>query len=166
MAKRKINTRPEKSVMDCVKEFIAAGNTTFTLKDLMGAYTDKPKNQLATALWKLRSNGTVTKHEDGRFTVLTGVNAPAPEQKPSHSEAVKGGMAKAIRKLNSEVADYKKTLDRADRVYEELSTRYQVLQSTHTSLQQHHEGALAIIRYLENKLYVVIKQANKNGSNS
>jgi chromosome segregation ATPase len=73
-------------------------------------------------------------------------------------------MAKTISKLNTQIADYKKTLDRADTVYEELANRYKVLQSTHSRIQEAHEDALAIIRYLENKLFVAIKNNRSYGN--
>jgi methyl-accepting chemotaxis protein len=122
MAKAKAN---HKTVMDCVKEY-ASVHKEFTVTNVCEAYPDRPKNQIATALWKLRNAGVVTKSLDGVYTVvLTGVNAPAP--KPSHSAIVKEGMAKTISKLNTQVAEYKKTIDRANDSYEELATRFRVL---------------------------------------
>lgn len=172
MTKTKINHRPAKSVMDCVKEF-ASAHKTFTIDDVCKTYSGVPKTQISTALWKLRGAGIVAKHEDGMYTVLTDVNKPVgvpkpfvTKPKPTHSEAVKSGMAKTISKLNTEIAEHKKTIARADQVYEDLATRYKVLQSTHGSLRQQHEDALAIIRYLENKLYVALQQVAKNGSNA
>jgi hypothetical protein len=133
-------------------------NGTVKLADIRKALPDV--SYLSAALWNLKKIGVVN-HDpaSGEYT-LTGVNKTkqsVPKEKPSHSETVKEGMAKTISRLNTQIADYKKTLDRADTVYEELANRYKVLQSTHNQLQEAHADALAIIRYFENKLYLVIK---------
>ena len=135
MKTRKINTRPDKSVMDCVKEFIAAGFTTFVVDDVCKLYPERPKSQIATALWKLRNAGTVSKDDvTGVYTVLTGVNAPAPKAEPK---------AAAFETVSKE--------------------RYDKLVERWTTLYGEHEDALAIIRYLENKLYVALQQVAKHG---
>jgi len=139
------STRPGKSVMDCVKEFIAGTNTPFTLSEVCNAYTDVPKPQLATALWKLHKAGVVHKDDrTGVFTVLTGVNAPAPKPKAKPKTKAK---AKVVSPKEDGVSYAK---------YVELVGRWQ-------DLYQKHEDALAIIRYLENKLYVALQQVVKNG---
>jgi DNA-binding HxlR family transcriptional regulator len=134
---------------------------TLRLADIRIALPDIKTNYISSSLWNLKKAGTVNHNIDSGEYTLTSVNKTqeqaAPKEKPSHSEAVKEGMAKTISKLNMQIADYKKTLDRADTVYEELSNRYKVLQSTHSQVQEVHVDALAVIRYLENKLYVVIK---------
>ena len=134
---------------------------TLRLADIRIALPDIKTNYISSALWNLKKSGGVNHNIDSGEYTLTSVNKTqeqaAPIEKPSHSEAVKDGMAKTISKLNIQIADYKKTLDRADMVYEELSNRYKVLQSTHSQVQEVHVDALAVIRYLENKLYVVIK---------
>jgi hypothetical protein len=134
---------------------------TLRLADIRIALPDIKTNYISSALWNLKKSGGVNHNIDSGEYTLTSVNKTqeqaAPIEKPSHSEAVKEGMAKTISKLNIQIADYKKTLDRADMVYEELSNRYKVLQSTHSQVQEVHVDALAVIRYLENKLYVVIK---------
>ena len=63
-------------------------------------------------------------------------------------------------------AELEKRMRRADMVYEELAMRHRTLQSTHDSLKEMHTDALAVIRYLENKLYVALQQVVKNGRNS
>jgi hypothetical protein len=135
-------------------------NGTVKLADIRGALPNVKVSYISTALWNLKKIGVVN-HDpaSGEYT-LTSVNKTkkaVPNEKPSHSEAVKEGMAKTINRLNTQIADYKKTLDRADTVYEELANRYKVLQSTHNQIQEAHADALAIIRYFENKLYLVIK---------
>ena len=75
-------TETTKSVMDYVKDF-AAVNPTFTAEAIRATYPDKPANQLATALWKLRNKGVISKNDaTGVYTVLTGVNALPTEAKP------------------------------------------------------------------------------------
>ena len=131
------------------------------LADIRKALPNTKPNYISSALWNLKKANVVNHNIDNGEYTLTSVNKTqeqaAPKEKPSHSEAVKEGMAKTISKLNMQIADYKKTLDRADTVYEELANRYKVLQSTHSQVQEVHTDALAVIRYLENKLYVVIK---------
>jgi chromosome segregation ATPase len=132
---------------------------TVNLADIREALPNYKATYISTAIWNLKQIGAISHADSGEYT-LTPVNKtekPAPKGKPSHSEAVKEGMAKTISKLNTQIADYKKTLDRADTVYEELANRYKVLQSTHSKIQEAHADALAIIRYFENKLYLVIK---------
>jgi chromosome segregation ATPase len=133
---------------------------TLKIADIREALPKYKAGYISTALWNLKQIGVLNHADSGEYT-LTDVNKTqeqaVPKQKPSHSEAVKEGMAKTISKLNTQIADYKKTLDRADTVYEELANRYKVLQSTHNQIQEAHADALAIIRYFENKLYLVIK---------
>lgn len=144
------STRPGKSVMDCVKEFIAGTNTPFTLSEVCNAYTDVPKPQLATALWKLRGAGVVHKDDQtGVFTVLTGVNAPAPKPKAKPKAKAKAKPTSPNEETTKLEAYYR---DQHRRAGEALS-----------NLRQQHEDALAIIRYLENKLYVALQQVVKNG---
>jgi chromosome segregation ATPase len=142
-------------------------NGAVKLADIREALPNVKASYISTALWNLKKIGVVN-HDpaSGEYT-LTSVNKTkqsVPKEKPSHSEAVKEGMAKTISKLNTQIADYKKTLDRADTVYEELANRYKVLQSTHSRIQEAHEDALAIIRYLENKLFVAIKNNRSYGN--
>jgi len=147
---------------------LAEKNGAVKLADIREALPNIKATYISTALWNLKKIGVVN-HDtaSGEYT-LTSVNKTAEQvvskAKPSHSEAVKEGMAKTISKLNTQIADYKKTLDRADTVYEELSTRYRVLQSTHNQIKEAHEDALAIIRYLENKLFVAIKSNRAYGN--
>jgi hypothetical protein len=135
-------------------------NGMVKLADIREALPNVKVSYISTALWNLKKIGVVNHNPASGEYILTSVNKTkkaVPNEKPSHSEAVKEGMAKTISRLNTQIADYKKTLDRADTVYEELANRYKVLQSTHNQIQEAHADALAIIRYFENKLYLVIK---------
>lgn len=151
-SKRKVNTRPAKSVMDYVKEF-ASANKTFTINQVYEAYPDKSKPQIQTALWKLRNAGMVAKAEDGTYTVLTDVNKPVA-QKPrvAKDPDVNETYEKLIRSQAQEINILRGQLDRA--------------QDALLNLRRDHEDALAIIRYLENKLYVALQMVAKNGGNS
>lgn len=169
----KTNYRPEKSVMDCVKEFLSAGFDTFTIADVCNLYTGIPKNQIATALWRLRAKGVLSKDDNtGKYTVLTGVNAPAPaEVKPKTAPKAK---AKAPTKrpphttaeLNKKLKEANEEIVYWSKQYHELAHKKAVTHEQWLNLRQQHEDALAIIRYLENKLYVALQQVAKNGSNS
>lgn len=122
----------------------------------------RPPPQVTSTLWKMKKLGKVSHNKDTHlYKLLTDVNK---SQAPKHSEAVKDGMAKTISKLNAEIADYKKTLDRADEVYENLAAKHKALESTHTHLREKYDDALAVIRYLENKLYLVIKSSRANAN--
>lgn len=144
------------SVIDVLEE-----KGTLKLAEIRKALPTVESKYLSVALWNLKKIGVISHDKPYGTYTLTSVNKTqeqaVPKEKPSHSEAVKEGMAKTISKLNTQIADYKKTLDRADTVYEELANRYKVLQSTHNQIQEAHADALAIIRYFENKLYLVIK---------
>ena len=146
---------------------LAEKNGAVKLADIREALPNYKATYISTAIWNLKQIGAISHADSGEYT-LTSVNKTSEQvvskAKPSHSEAVKEGMARTISKLNTQIADYKKTLDRADTVYEELSTRYRVLQSTHNQIKEAHEDALAIIRYLENKLFVAIKSNRAYGN--
>lgn len=162
MSKTKVNTRPAKSVMDCVKEFIAAGFDTFTITDVCNLYTGVPKNQIATALWKLRTKGVLSKDDNtGKYTVLTGVNAPAPAEVKPKAKAKPKAVAKPA--AEDKLA---KRLHVAERDAKYWAERANDINNAYQKLRLGHEDALAIIRYLENKLYVALQMVAKNGSNS
>lgn len=165
-------TQPQKSVMDCVKEYIAAHNE-FTINDIAAAYPDRPKNQLSTALWKLRMKGKVARSADGKYSVLTGVNAPQPKAKVKAKRKVKT-KAKTPRGPHTSskqktIDDLKARLEHANQeilhwngMYTKTVGAYQAAAGANEQLAE----ALSIIRYLENKLYVIIQQAGQNGSNT
>lgn len=147
-------TQPQKSVMDCVKEFIAANpDKPFTMDDLSKAYPNKPKPQLANAVWVLRMKGKLTRATDGTLSVLTGVNAIKPEVK-----------TKTKRKTKRKIKVVKPTAPRPQPANNSVSeAEYNRLMEKWVNLRQQHEDALAIIRYLENKLYVALQLAAQNG---
>lgn len=149
-------TETTKSVMDYVKDF-AAANPTFTAEAIRAAYPDKPANQLATALWKLRNKGVISKDDaTGVYTVLTGVNALPTETKPE----VK---AKVTRK-NKPRAKTKPTgkpstqtiMERLNRDVIEWEHNWKAARESSLHFERLYYDALAVIKYLE----------AKNGSNS
>jgi hypothetical protein len=149
------------TVMQRVKEFATATNT-FTLADVCKAHPGVPKNQLSTALWKLRKAGAVAKDEAGVYTVLTDVNKPVGVKAKAKAKPKKRRVAKdpdvneTYEKLiRSQAQDILTVRDQLDRTQDAL-----------LNLRQQHEDALAIIRYLESKLYVALQMVAKNGSNS
>lgn len=145
------------SVMQRVKEF-ATANKTFTLADVCKAHPGVPKNQLSTALWKLRKAGAVAKDEAGVHTVLTDVNKPMEAKakaKPKKRRVAKDpNVNETYEKLiRAQAQDIRTVRDQLDRTQDAL-----------LNLRQQHEDALAIIRYLESKLYVALQMVAKNGN--
>lgn len=165
---RKVNTRPVKSIMDCVKEF-ASANKTFTLKQVYEAYPDKSKPQMQTALWKLGKAGGITKAEDGTYTVLTDVNKPVEvkpvevkPQTPKKRRAYKTSKKLTIEELQRRLQEASKEILYWNKMAKDMANKAMLADKLTTQ----HEDALAIIRYLENKLYVALQMVAKNGGNS
>lgn len=143
-------TETTKSVMDYVKDF-AAANPTFTAEAIRAAYPDKPANQLATALWKLRNKGVVSKDDaTGVFTVLTGVNALPTETKP---EAKAKPKAKPKAKTKPTVKIDVEALRRDALKWQH---NWNVARESSLHFERLYYDALAVIKYLE----------AKNGGNS
>ena len=160
----------DKSVMDCVKEFIAAtAPAPFTFDEVRKTYSDRPRNQLATALWKLRQQGVVSKDDaTGVYTVLTGVNAlpteAKPEVKPKVTRKAKAKPKAAVKPTTEDTLT--KKLHVAERDAKYWAECASDINDSYQKLRLDHEDALAIIRYLENKLYVALQLVAKNGGNS
>jgi hypothetical protein len=145
-------TETTKSVMDYVKDFTAA-NPTFTAEAIRAAYPDKPANQLATALWKLRNKGVVSKDDTtGVFTVLTGVNALPTEAKPEVKEKPK---AKAKPKVKA-TPTVKIDVEALRRDALKWEHNWNVARESSLHFERLYYDALAVIKYLE----------AKNGGNS
>ncbi len=150
-----------KPVMQRVKEFATATNT-FTFADAHMALSDIPRGQVSTALGKLRKAGFITKDDAGVYTVLTDVNKPVEAKAKAKAKPKKRRVAKdpnvneTYEKLiRAQAQDIRTVRDQVDRTQDAL-----------LNLRQQHEDALAIIRYLESKLYVALQMVAKNGSNS
>lgn len=164
------------SVMQRVKEF-ATANKTFTLADVCKAHPGAPKNQLSTALWKLRKAGAVAKDEAGVYTVLTDVNKPVEVKamgKPKAKAKAKAKTSKprppsakvTIERLEIRINEAMHEILQWSGKAKDAQERLLATDSALNTLRQNHEDALAIIRYLENKLYVALQMVAKHGSNS
>jgi hypothetical protein len=118
----------------------------------------RPAAQITTTLWKMKKAGIVA-HDKAthEYKLLTHVNK-------TQDAVIKEDTAKTIGKLLVEITEYKKTLDRADATYDALASKHRVLETAHTQLKEKYDDALAIVRYLENKLYLVIKSNRANGN--
>ena len=160
------------SVMQRVKEF-ATANKTFTLADVCKAHPGAPKNQLSTALWKLRKAGAVAKDEAGVYTLLTDVNKPVEVKatgKPKAKAKAKAKTSKprppsakvTIERLEIRINEAMREIMHWNKVAKDMTEKAYLADKLNTQL----EDAMAIIRYLESKLYVALQMVAKNGSNS
>jgi putative protein kinase ArgK-like GTPase of G3E family len=152
------------SVMQRVKEF-ATANKTFTLAEVCKAHPGAPKNQLSTALWKLRKAGAVAKDDAGVYTVLTDVNKPVEVKAKAKAKPKKRRIAKnvqTIEDMRQQLSNAAKEILHWNKVAKDMTEKAYLADKLNTQL----EDALAIIRYLESKLYVALQMVAKNGSNS
>lgn len=159
-----------KTVMQRVKEF-ATANKTFTLADVCKAHPDVPKNQLSTALWELRNTGAIAKDDAGVYTVLTDVNKPVkvkatvkPKAKASKPRPPSAKVT--IERLEIRINEAMHEILQWSGKAKDAQERLLATDSALTTLRQNHDDALAIIRYLESKLYVALQMVAKHGSNS
>jgi hypothetical protein len=164
------------TVMQRVKEFATATNT-FTLADVCKAHPGVPKGQLSTALWKARKAGFVTKDDAGVYTVLTDVNKPVEVKatvKPKAKAKAKAKTSKprppsakvTIERLEIRINEAMHEILQWSGKAKDAQDQLDRTQDALLNLRQNHEDALAIIRYLENKLYVALQMVAKHGSNS
>ena len=165
-----------KPVMQRVKEFATATNT-FTFADAHMALSDIPRGQVSTALWKLCKAGFITKDDAGVYTVLTDVNKPVEVKAKVKAKAKAKAKAKTSKprppsakvtierleiRINEAMHEILQWSGKAKDAQDQLDRTQDAL----LNLRQNHEDALAIIRYLENKLYVALQMVAKHGSNS
>lgn len=145
----KMKTETKKSVLEQLKEFVIA-NEKFTTQQAVEG-TKLNRNQIYTALWKLGKLGMITRVGEGQYerTGLTPVN-----------KTVKKRKAKA--KPSYTLTDRVQVAER-DKRY--LKERLDELTFRMARVNAQHEDALAIIRYLEDKLFKAIQfDAKKNGN--
>lgn len=154
-----------KSVMQCVKEFIAQ-NTEFTTKQLREAYPNIDPNQLSTAVWKLTAQQKMLrKIGEGQYaTVLTDVNKseqPAEKAKPVAKKKKSAS--------NSKIAQLKDQLENASKEilhwHKEAQNSKKLLHELRHADEQ-LQDALTLIRYLENKLVIAIQFNARNNGNT
>lgn len=130
------------------------------------------KNAVSVALWKLKRDGVLTHDPKTGVYKLTDVNksvapdatpaAPAPASAKPKAKP----RAKTITTVTSDksIKEYQATLKRADESYADLAARMMNLRKDFDGLRERHEDALAIIRYLEDKMFKVIQFDARRGN--
>lgn len=155
-----------KSVMDCVKEFIAA-NPKFHVKQVRDAFPDKDANQINTAVWKLTNlYKKLRRVGEGQYE-LTDVNNSQPVTKAKPKAKAK---RKYVRRDTTTIKQLQDKLHEANQEIIQWSKQAQNAALLAAKLQQTQHDlneALVLIRYLENKLFIAIQfDAKNNGSNT
>jgi predicted RNase H-like nuclease (RuvC/YqgF family) len=138
-------------------------------------------NAVSVALWKLKKSGVLSHDPKTGVYKLTDVNkTQAPVEngielvsvaKLEQAKAKRGRPAKktksntegALDTANKTIKHYESDLKRADERYLELSARMMNLRKDFDGLREQHEDALAIIRYLEDKMFKVIQLDARRG---
>ena len=153
-------SKTKKSVMEQVKEFIAS-NPKFTIKELRGAMPNVDVGQLNTSVWKLTNiYKKIRRVGEGQYE-LTDVNKteqPAVEPQPAKAKP------KAKRRAQTVTMTDRVAVAERDNRY--LKERIEDLTYRMTKLNVQYEDALAVIRYLENKLFIAIQFNAKNNGNT
>lgn len=119
----------------------------------------RPAQQITTALWFMKRKGTVTHDPDTHIYKLTPVNK-------SEQPAVEVQPAKAKPKAKAKKRTYTMT-DRvvvAERDNRYLKERVEDLTARMSKLNVQYEDALAIVRYLEEKLFKAIQFNARHGN--
>lgn len=131
----------------------------FTSGEAHTVCKDAGKNTVGALLWNLKKKGVLVHDratgiyklaEDRKLTPVNNLPADEPQEeadrkkwkmliKAAATEATNAGMQKVMENYNA-------------------------LTQQHNTLREQYQDALAIIRYLENKLYIVIQQQAKNGN--
>lgn len=131
----------------------------FTVEDVKKVAPGIIPNSLYSMLWKLKKTGFLTHNkETGKYTVadaaavnhaaaekLTPVNKPKIRLQSAQPLPPKGSQEREIRELNFHV---------------------QQLRAQIMRMEGQYNDALAIIRYVEDKLFKAIQHDARNGSNS
>lgn len=153
-------SKTKKSVMEQVTEFIAS-NPKFTMKELRGAMPNVDVGQLSTSVWKLTNiYKKIRRVGKGQYE-LTDVNKteqPAVEPQPAKAKP------KAKRRAKTVTMTDRATVAERDNIF--LKSRLEDMTRRMTTLNNQYEDALAIIRYLENKLFIAIQFNAKNNGNT
>lgn len=134
---------------------VLATKGTVTLADIRAALPDTKTSNISTTLWVLKKQGKIEHDIEYGLYALTSVNkkAEAPKEEP-----------KAEPKIAPAVKEKQLHIAQRDAKYWKGVAEERTALATRLNVQ--YEDALAIIRYLENKLYVVMQQGNKSGRNS
>lgn len=148
-----------KSVMDKVKDYVT-NNAVINAKDVEKE-TGVPRNQISTALWKLVKKGMVIKTGIGLYERirLTPVNK-RKKRKVTKPRTTPNG--KEIIKLKTELDHAAgEILHWRNQAHKNEATMNQLRQA-----DQNLQDALAVIRYLEQKLFIAIQLDAKNNGNT
>jgi len=136
-------------------------------------------NAVSVALWKLKKSGVLSHDPKTGVYKLTDVNkTQAPVEngielvsvaKLEQAKAKRGRPAKKTKTITTVTSDksikeYQDTLKRADESYADLAARMMNLRKDFDGLRERHEDALAIIRYLEDKMFKVIQLDARRGN--
>jgi len=143
-----------------------------TAQQIKNAVPNTP-NAVSVAFWKLKKEGVLSHDPKTGLYTLTGVNKSEAEATPVVADATptapkpvakkRGRPAKPKAKTitvtvnDKPSVEYKRMLERADATYADLAARMQWLQGEHVKLGEQHTDALAVIRYLEDKLFKAIQ---------
>ena len=125
--------------------------------------TGRTGNVVSVALWKLKKDGVLTHDPKTGVYKLTPVNKTpdADTAAPTEPKRKRGRPAKKVKLLTTtsdqSIKQYQATLKRADESYADLAARMMHLREDFRSLTERHEDALAIIRYLEDKMFTAIR---------
>jgi len=143
-----------------------------TAQQIKNAVPNTP-NAVSVAFWKLKKEGVLSHDPKTGLYTLTGVNKTEAEAAPVVADATtvtpkpvakkRGRPAKPkAKKVTVTVhdkffADRQEMLRRSDEAYADLAARMQWLQGEHVKLGEQHTDALAVIRYLEDKLFKAVQ---------
>lgn len=139
---------------------VLATKGTVTLADIRAALPDTKTSNISTTLWVLKKQGKIEHDIEYGLYALTDVNKPAEPattETPAPKVEPKPKVAPAVSQKQLHIAQ-------RDAKYWKGVAEERTALATRLNVQ--YEDALAIIRYLENKLYVVMQQGNKSGRNS
>ena len=143
----------KQSVRQQVLNFANKHPDGFTAADVRKAIKADPK-RLYVVLWQMKKSGEL-KHNDSThiysLSSLTGVNKKPVVVKPEPP---------------STKPDYEIMLKKADESYADLAARLQDERQRRTKTEERYNDALAIVRYLEDKLFKAIQYDVRRGSNT
>lgn len=164
----------KKSLMQRIINAATINPKGVTAAQIKNSVSNTP-NAVSVALWKLKKDGVLTHDPKTGVYTLTGVNkseAVATPVVPAATPKKRGRPAKAKAVAVSvhdkffadHFGDPLKRLKHSEEAYANLATRMQQLQSEHTKLSEQHTDALAVIRFLEDKLFRAIQFDARRGN--
>jgi hypothetical protein len=151
-----------KSVMEQVKEFIAT-HPKFKMGDVKDALPKLSRNQVGTAVWKLMHANVLRRvsADEYELTPVNNTEQPVEKAKPvakkkKPTPASKTAQLRAqLEDASKEILHWHKEAQNAKKLLHELRHADEQLQD-----------ALAVIRYLEHKLFIAIQFNAKNNGNA